>query len=53
MPQMAPLSWLSLLFYFMVIFMLVNSLNFYSFMYQNKTSQITKKTDVKLNWKWL
>nr|UKE80167.1 ATP synthase F0 subunit 8 [Pyrota palpalis] len=53
MPQMAPLNWLSLLVYFILIFLLTNSLNFYSFLYQKKTSPSMQKALTKLNWKWL
>nr|AFP16935.1 ATP synthase F0 subunit 8 [Boros schneideri]ARH54870.1 ATP synthase F0 subunit 8 [Boros schneideri] len=51
MPQMAPLNWLTLMIYFMIILFLFNSLNYYSFMYIKKTFyKSTKKTS--LNWKW-
>nr|YP_010309733.1 ATP synthase F0 subunit 8 [Epicauta tenella]UMR54850.1 ATP synthase F0 subunit 8 [Epicauta tenella] len=53
MPQMAPLNWLSLMIYFIVIFMLINSLNFYSFSYGNQNSPSLEKSTIKTNWKWL
>nr|YP_010272318.1 ATP synthase F0 subunit 8 [Meloe mediterraneus]UKE80239.1 ATP synthase F0 subunit 8 [Meloe mediterraneus] len=53
MPQMAPLNWLSLLLFFIMIFMLTNSLNFYSFIYQVKTLSPKQSHKIKLTWKWL
>nr|YP_009711995.1 ATP synthase F0 subunit 8 [Epicauta impressicornis]QGA73699.1 ATP synthase F0 subunit 8 [Epicauta impressicornis] len=50
---MAPLNWLSLMIYFMVIFMLVNTLNFYSFTYESQKSIKFQKPMIKTNWKWL
>nr|QJQ25922.1 ATP synthase F0 subunit 8 [Niphades castanea] len=51
MPQMAPLSWLSLYFYFIILFMFILILNYYMFLYtpnfkKNKTSYSS------INWKW-
>nr|YP_009729772.1 ATP synthase F0 subunit 8 [Copris tripartitus]QHW07551.1 ATP synthase F0 subunit 8 [Copris tripartitus] len=51
MPQMAPLSWLSLFIMFCLTFMIFNSLNFYSFNYPIKIKFI-KKMSSKINWKW-
>nr|AND96383.1 ATP synthase F0 subunit 8 [Onthophagus schwaneri] len=51
MPQMAPINWLLLLFYFSLIFMIFNVLNFYSFNYNIKTFYFKKKKTL-LNWKW-
>nr|YP_009338117.1 ATP synthase F0 subunit 8 [Lytta caraganae]ANG08414.1 ATP synthase F0 subunit 8 [Lytta caraganae]APB02807.1 ATP synthase F0 subunit 8 [Lytta caraganae] len=53
MPQMAPLNWLSLLIYFILIFLLTNSINFYSFLYHSKATSMGKKSQIELNWKWL
>nr|YP_010309811.1 ATP synthase F0 subunit 8 [Oenas fusicornis]UMR54928.1 ATP synthase F0 subunit 8 [Oenas fusicornis] len=53
MPQMAPLNWLSLMIYFITILMLVNSINFYSFMYKSKSFSIKKNNQINLTWKWL
>nr|UBU96193.1 ATP synthase F0 subunit 8 [Meloe poggii] len=53
MPQMAPLNWLSLFTIFMMIFMLTNSLNFYTFLYLSKTPALEGETEIKLTWKWL
>nr|ARH54679.1 ATP synthase F0 subunit 8 [Tachinus subterraneus] len=51
MPQMAPMNWLILFFMFIIIFMMFNSMNYFSFKYQNKISSIQKKIN-KINWKW-
>nr|AXS65893.1 ATP synthase F0 subunit 8 [Tenebrionoidea sp. 12 KM-2017] len=51
MPQMAPLNWLSLMIYFIFIFMLFNSMNYFSFIYNSK-STLSKKNKINFNWKW-
>nr|YP_009441776.1 ATP synthase F0 subunit 8 [Tetratoma fungorum]AOY39321.1 ATP synthase F0 subunit 8 [Tetratoma fungorum]ARH54692.1 ATP synthase F0 subunit 8 [Tetratoma fungorum] len=51
MPQMAPLNWLTLMFYFLFIFYIFNSINYYSFIYKSNFSQKNKKTN-SFNWKW-
>nr|AXS65813.1 ATP synthase F0 subunit 8 [Staphylinoidea sp. 15 KM-2017] len=51
MPQMSPLSWMSLFIYFMMIFMLFNVLNYYLFNYQPKIFH-KKTTSLSINWKW-
>nr|ALO77360.1 ATP synthase F0 subunit 8 [Bruchinae sp. GENSP01] len=51
MPQMAPLNWITLMIFFIMIFMFFNILNFYSFSYPVKKIELTKKT-TKFNWKW-
>nr|YP_010035482.1 ATP synthase F0 subunit 8 [Melanotus cribricollis]QQQ88074.1 ATP synthase F0 subunit 8 [Melanotus cribricollis] len=51
MPQMAPLSWINLFIIFIMTFMILNSLNYFSFIYNNKT--IKKTSTIKtINWKW-
>nr|YP_009442010.1 ATP synthase F0 subunit 8 [Gnathotrichus materiarius]AOY40231.1 ATP synthase F0 subunit 8 [Gnathotrichus materiarius] len=51
MPQMAPLSWTSLLVYFSVLLMISVAINYYIFSYKPKTS--TPKAQKSLiNWKW-
>nr|YP_009571937.1 ATP synthase F0 subunit 8 [Narosa nigrisigna]QBH74716.1 ATP synthase F0 subunit 8 [Narosa nigrisigna] len=56
MPQMMPINWLFLLFFFISIFILFNILNFYNF--YNKPTTLLTKTLVKINflknfyWKW-
>nr|AND96020.1 ATP synthase F0 subunit 8 [Onthophagus carbonarius] len=51
MPQMAPINWLMLLFYFSMIFMMFNVMNYYSFNYNIKMFSFKKKIK-NLNWKW-
>nr|QAY81993.1 ATP synthase F0 subunit 8 [Apophylia sp. REN-2018] len=51
MPQMMPLYWLSLMFFFIMIFYLFNNLNYYNFFYNIKSSNY-KKMNLKFNWKW-
>nr|YP_010137190.1 ATP synthase F0 subunit 8 [Apriona germarii]QWM97262.1 ATP synthase F0 subunit 8 [Apriona germarii] len=51
MPQMAPLNWLTLYFFFVIILVLFNILNFYSFNYIIKIQNKTKKI-LNFNWKW-
>nr|YP_010010058.1 ATP synthase F0 subunit 8 [Sipalinus gigas]QNS38616.1 ATP synthase F0 subunit 8 [Sipalinus gigas] len=51
MPQMAPLSWLILYFFFILIFFMFNAVNYFTFLYKpNKPAPSPKK--IKLNWKW-
>nr|YP_010022263.1 ATP synthase F0 subunit 8 [Xanthochlorus tibetensis]QOL12453.1 ATP synthase F0 subunit 8 [Xanthochlorus tibetensis] len=53
MPQMAPLSWLSLYFMFTVTLILFCIVNYYMYMPSTPTSQTTsKKENISLNWKW-
>nr|YP_009763118.1 ATP synthase F0 subunit 8 [Cryptalaus larvatus]QIR63630.1 ATP synthase F0 subunit 8 [Cryptalaus larvatus] len=51
MPQMAPLSWLNLFISFVIMFMIMSTLNYFSFNYNNKQSSFTKKSS-QFNWKW-
>nr|ARH54999.1 ATP synthase F0 subunit 8 [Dorytomus tortrix] len=51
MPQMAPLSWLSLYIFFTILFIMFVILNYFMFLYPPKTFS-TKKTTKKINWKW-
>nr|WRO45131.1 ATP synthase F0 subunit 8 [Habronychus sp.] len=53
MPQMAPLSWLNLFIFFIMIFLMFNSLNYF---YYNKSFTSKEKTiktlKNKMSWKW-
>nr|YP_010988552.1 ATP synthase F0 subunit 8 [Medeopteryx isaanensis]WOR80696.1 ATP synthase F0 subunit 8 [Medeopteryx isaanensis] len=51
MPQMAPLSWLNLFIYFIIIFMMFNIMNYFSLIYNNNIikKNMEKKT---IMWKW-
>nr|ALO76851.1 ATP synthase F0 subunit 8 [Timarcha goettingensis] len=51
MPQMMPLNWLILFIYFIMVFLMFNILNFYSFIYKIKLSD-NLKNKIKFNWKW-
>nr|ATN23520.1 ATP synthase F0 subunit 8 [Neolema sp. EMHAU-15071012] len=51
MPQMAPLNWISLMIYFIILFYMFNMINFYINIYNPKKFIINKK-NIKLNWKW-
>nr|YP_009860224.1 ATP synthase subunit 8 [Neoplocaederus obesus]QKW88541.1 ATP synthase subunit 8 [Neoplocaederus obesus] len=51
MPQMAPLNWLVLFLFFTLVFIIFNTINYYSFLYSIK-KESSKKTELKYNWKW-
>nr|ANJ70571.1 ATP synthase F0 subunit 8 [Nalassus laevioctostriatus] len=51
MPQMAPLSWLTLMILFALILILFNIMNYYSFSYPIKQKKMLIKKS-KINWKW-
>nr|ARH55016.1 ATP synthase F0 subunit 8 [Geodromicus suturalis] len=51
MPQMAPMNWLMLFMMFSMIFLLFNSLNYFSFNYKFKLNTKNKNFS-KINWKW-
>nr|AML25617.1 ATP synthase F0 subunit 8 [Staphylinidae sp. BMNH 1274669] len=51
MPQMAPMNWLSLFFMIIMVFMIFNSLNYFSFLYYPKKHNL-KKISLMNNWKW-
>nr|YP_009117290.1 ATP synthase F0 subunit 8 [Muscina stabulans]AJE61316.1 ATP synthase F0 subunit 8 [Muscina stabulans] len=53
MPQMAPISWLSLFIIFSISFMLFNMMNYYLYTPKMpKTNLIFKKKNSPMNWKW-
>nr|AXS66243.1 ATP synthase F0 subunit 8 [Tenebrionoidea sp. 2 KM-2017] len=52
MPQMAPLNWLTLMIYFILIFILFNSINYFSFLYNPASKSLSSKKSIQLNWKW-
>nr|YP_009441659.1 ATP synthase F0 subunit 8 [Byturus ochraceus]AOY39178.1 ATP synthase F0 subunit 8 [Byturus ochraceus] len=51
MPQMAPMNWISLFISFLIIYMFINTLNYFSFKYSFKPSK-TLKSLISINWKW-
>nr|YP_010693142.1 ATP synthase F0 subunit 8 [Zeugodacus depressus]AQT19243.1 ATP synthase F0 subunit 8 [Zeugodacus depressus]WCB98375.1 ATP synthase F0 subunit 8 [Zeugodacus depressus]WGU15881.1 ATP synthase F0 subunit 8 [Zeugodacus depressus] len=53
MPQMAPISWLSLFIIFSITFILFSMMNYYSTLPQTPKSQVSKSyLSTPLNWKW-
>nr|QIV24552.1 ATP synthase F0 subunit 8 [Utra nitida] len=51
MPQMAPLNWLALAFTFILVFLIFNIINYFSFNYEIKLFKTEKKL-IFNNWKW-
>nr|ALO77588.1 ATP synthase F0 subunit 8 [Scraptia sp. SCR01] len=51
MPQMSPLNWISLMLFFLLIYIIINILNYFSLIYTNKLSFKKNKT-INWNWKW-
>nr|YP_010894823.1 ATP synthase F0 subunit 8 [Amiota femorata]WJW73336.1 ATP synthase F0 subunit 8 [Amiota femorata] len=53
MPQMAPISWLSLFIIFTISFILFSILNYYSYLPSSPKSTNLKKIVMNsMNWKW-
>nr|WKU83789.1 ATP synthase F0 subunit 8 [Asarkina ericetorum] len=53
MPQMAPISWLLLFFFFSLIFIMFNMLNYFIYYPLINKSKMTKKINLmNLHWKW-
>nr|WPV76865.1 ATP synthase F0 subunit 8 [Phlebotomus chinensis] len=53
MPQMAPLMWLSLFLFFLVIYLFFNIMNYFSFMSPSPSSKnLLNLNKSSLNWKW-
>nr|QIV24682.1 ATP synthase F0 subunit 8 [Geoffmonteithia queenslanda] len=51
MPQMAPLNWLTLAILFILVFLLFNIVNYFSFFYKSKKLDLKGKK-ITTNWKW-
>nr|ALO76671.1 ATP synthase F0 subunit 8 [Paratenetus tropicalis]AOY39438.1 ATP synthase F0 subunit 8 [Derodontidae sp. BMNH 899913] len=51
MPQMAPLNWTLLMIMFLILFLMINILNFY-IMNPEQNFYIKKKMIKKINWMW-
>nr|ALO76618.1 ATP synthase F0 subunit 8 [Lema sp. LEM01] len=51
MPQMAPLNWISLMIYFVMLLYMFNMMNYFINLFLPKKSFIKIK-NLKLNWKW-
>nr|YP_010894849.1 ATP synthase F0 subunit 8 [Amiota setosa]WJW73362.1 ATP synthase F0 subunit 8 [Amiota setosa] len=53
MPQMAPISWLSLFIIFSISFILFSILNYYCYLPSSpKSSNLNKYNLNSMNWKW-
>nr|WGO57941.1 ATP synthase F0 subunit 8 [Hemithyrsocera longiseta] len=52
MPQMMPLSWLSLYFFFSLLLLLFTFMNYYSYLPNSSPSEVIAKKIKKMNWKW-
>nr|YP_010426663.1 ATP synthase F0 subunit 8 [Parnassius glacialis]QYH50540.1 ATP synthase F0 subunit 8 [Parnassius glacialis]USN89412.1 ATP synthase F0 subunit 8 [Parnassius glacialis] len=53
MPQMMPINWLLSFFFFIMIFILFNIMNYYIFNINNfKKLYFNKKNFKNMNWKW-
>nr|QHD26847.1 ATP synthase F0 subunit 8 [Dioryctria yiai] len=53
MPQMMPINWLLSFFFFLLIFILFNMMNYYIFNIKINTSLNNNKINSKnLTWKW-
>nr|YP_010883362.1 ATP synthase F0 subunit 8 [Rhingia binotata]WIF29688.1 ATP synthase F0 subunit 8 [Rhingia binotata] len=53
MPQMAPISWLSLFLLFSLIFMLFNMMNYFIYLpTTSKNKSLNKILTNSMNWKW-
>nr|ALO70613.1 ATP synthase F0 subunit 8 [Staphylinidae sp. 2 EF-2015] len=51
MPQMAPLNWMTLFIYFIILFLIMNSMNYFSYntMINKKSNKFFMKNYF---WKW-
>nr|QWZ46378.1 ATP synthase F0 subunit 8 [Philolithus actuosus]QWZ46391.1 ATP synthase F0 subunit 8 [Philolithus actuosus] len=52
MPQMAPLNWLTLMLFFISVFLTFNIMNYYSFNYNIPVKKTISIKKFKINWKW-
>nr|WRO44718.1 ATP synthase F0 subunit 8 [Cyrebion subrufolineatus] len=52
MPQMAPLSWLNLFIFFIFVFLIFNSLNYFYFNNPSISKSNKMINKMKINWKW-
>nr|YP_010895057.1 ATP synthase F0 subunit 8 [Criorhina nigriventris]WJW73583.1 ATP synthase F0 subunit 8 [Criorhina nigriventris] len=53
MPQMAPISWLSLFLLFTLIFFLFNMMNYFTYLSPTPKSTSSDQIDTKsMTWKW-
>nr|WIM00451.1 ATP synthase F0 subunit 8 [Graphium agetes] len=53
MPQMMPINWIFLFFFFILIFIIFNIMNYYIFLIKNKYNHnLFKNLKKNFNWKW-
>nr|YP_010242191.1 ATP synthase F0 subunit 8 [Notostomus gibbosus]QTI83231.1 ATP synthase F0 subunit 8 [Notostomus gibbosus] len=52
MPQMAPLLWLNLFFFFALVFVLLMTSNYFITIPAKMESSVLPHSPLKLNWKW-
>nr|AVN68016.1 ATP synthase F0 subunit 8 [Tryonicus mackerrasae] len=52
MPQMMPMSWLMLFTFFLMMFMLFNTINYFMFMPQKKDTMTSTNITMNMTWKW-
>nr|APT41537.1 ATP synthase F0 subunit 8 [Pressatia choti] len=53
MPQMAPLMWLSLFIFFLLMYLLFNIINYFSYNIENKHQKDNNIINKSIfNWKW-
>nr|APT41511.1 ATP synthase F0 subunit 8 [Nyssomyia flaviscutellata] len=53
MPQMAPLMWLSLFIFFLMMYLLFNIMNYFSYIITSKNETLNKSlSKSESNWKW-
>nr|URX52932.1 ATP synthase F0 subunit 8 [Cryptotermes cynocephalus] len=52
MPQMMPMSWLSLFIMFSTTLILFATLNYYTLILKTKTNESKKISNKFMNWKW-
>uniref|UniRef100_UPI0030FE5577 ATP synthase F0 subunit 8 n=1 Tax=Prodasineura autumnalis TaxID=193254 RepID=UPI0030FE5577 len=53
MPQMAPMSWLTLFMFFSIALMMFSIMNYYSYLPKTEETESLKSLIVnKMNWKW-
>nr|UBA16575.1 ATP synthase F0 subunit 8 [Pseudergolis wedah] len=52
MPQMMPINWMLSFFFFLMIFIIFNMMNYYIFNYKIKSFNNNIKKILLFNWKW-
>nr|QAU54272.1 ATP synthase F0 subunit 8 [Desmopachria sp. ITV9392]QPA36187.1 ATP synthase F0 subunit 8 [Desmopachria sp. RRMO-2020]QPA36200.1 ATP synthase F0 subunit 8 [Desmopachria sp. RRMO-2020]QPA36213.1 ATP synthase F0 subunit 8 [Desmopachria sp. RRMO-2020]QPA36226.1 ATP synthase F0 subunit 8 [Desmopachria sp. RRMO-2020] len=52
MPQMMPMNWTILYLFFLILFFLINFINYYSFLIYKNSNLLNKINLKSLNWKW-